>query len=161
MACQWQRRLRHDCIASRISDLDITHDATYDWRRLLRCEKRLFAEQIVGPGIVRVTFRIIEGERDTNYTNFDGHGRHVFEFVRAAGSVYRVHYHKDGKTDPPSYVGPDQVVLPGLQYSTIQAGGAPQPAGGAAQGPATAASGTSSSTPTREWQPRSGATQPA
>ena len=89
---------------------------------------------------MRVTFRIIEGERDSNYTNFDGHGRHVFEFVRADGSVYRVHYHKDGKTDPPTYVGPDQVVLPGLQYSTIQHGGAPQPAGGAAQGPATVVS---------------------
>ena len=129
IACQWQRQLREKCIAAEVSDKDLTDDPLYNWKQLLRSAAPGFARRIIGPGLVRVLFRILESERDHNYSNTDGHGRHVFEFRRTDGSLMRLHYHKNGRADEPTYVGPQAVVLPGLQQP---AGGAAQPAGLAA-----------------------------
>ena len=126
------RQLREECIATAVSDKDLTHDPLYNWKQLLRSADPGFARRIIGPGIVRVLFRILESERDHNYSNTDGHGRHVFEFLRTDGSIMRLHYHKSGKPDEPTYVGPQAVVLPGLQQPPVAAGGAAQPAGLAA-----------------------------
>ena len=87
IACQWQRQLRHECIATGVSDKDVTHDPLYNWKQLLRSAAPRFAFRIIGPGIVRVLFRILESERDHNYSNTDGHGRHVFDFLRAEVST--------------------------------------------------------------------------
>ena len=135
-ACQWQRALRAECIRAGLTDKDLTHEPLYDWRHLLRAADQGFAGRIIGPGIVRVSFRILENERDNNYSNFDGHGRHVFEFLRADASLMRLHYHGNGKPDEPTYVGPQAVVLPGLQQPPVAAGGAAQPAGVAGVGAA-------------------------
>ena len=45
--------------------------------------------------------------------------------------MLRLHYHKRGNTDEPTYVGPKAFVLPGLQQPPVAAGGAAQPAGDA------------------------------
>ena len=153
-ACQWQRALRGQCIVNNESFRDVTNDPLYDWKKLLRSAAPGFSARIIGEGIVRVAFRIIETERDPNYSNTDGHGRHFFEFVRADGSAIRLHYHKNGRPDEPTYVGPPrgaaQPAVPGAAATQLDvpAGGAAQPAvpsGGAAQ-PAV---------------PRGGAAQPA
>ena len=94
LACEWQRELRSQCIANRETEADITSDPLHDWKQVLRAANQGFAAGIIGEGIVRVVFRIIETERDPNYFNYDGHGRHYFEFIRADGSAMRVHYHK-------------------------------------------------------------------
>ena len=141
-ACQWQRALRGQCIVNNESFRDVTNDPLYDWKKLLRSAAPGFSARIIGEGIVRVAFRIIETERDPNYSNTDGHGRHFFEFVRADGSAIRLHYHKNGRPDEPTYVGPPrggaQLAVPGAAATQLDvpAGGAAQPAvprGGAAQ----------------------------
>ena len=95
-ACQWQRTLRTQCIANDVSFRDVTDDPLYDWRQLLRSADPGLAARIIGRGIVSVFFRNIETERDPNYSNTDGHGRHYFEFLRADGSAMRLHYHGRG-----------------------------------------------------------------
>ena len=82
-ACQWQRDLRRECITTAVSDKDVTDDPLYNWKGVLRAASEGLAESIIGPGIVRVSFRIIESDRDHNYSNIDGHGKHVFEFLGA------------------------------------------------------------------------------
>ena len=89
----------------------MTEDPDYNWKGLLRAAALGFAGRIIGPGIVRVSFRIIESERDSNYSNTDGHGRHVFEFLRADGSMMRLHYHKHGRPNEPQLVGPEAMVI--------------------------------------------------
>lgn len=141
-ACQWQRALRAECIVNNLSFKDVTNDPSYDWKQLLRSAAPGFAERIIGQGIAQVLFRIIETERDPNYSNTDGHGRHFFEFRRADGSAMRLHYHKNGRPDEPTYVGPPRAVAqpavpePGAAQPHVPRGGAAQtavPDGGAAQ----------------------------
>ena len=64
IACQWQRELRRQCIEEGVSSKDVTNDPLYDWKQLLRSADTGFALRIIGQGIVRVVFRIIETERD-------------------------------------------------------------------------------------------------
>ncbi len=127
---------------SDVSFRDVTNDPLYDWQQLLRSADPGLAARIIGQGIVRVVFRIIETERDPNYSNMDGHGRHFFEFVRADGSAMRLHYHKRGRPDEPTYVGPPRgaahpaVLGAAATQPDVPGGGAAQPAvpsGGAAQ----------------------------
>ena len=93
-ACEWQRELRQVCIEADVSEIDITSHPRYDWKTVLRVAKPGFAEQIIGDGIVSVLFRIL-GEKDANYTEKDGCGRHVFEFLRVDRSMWRLHYRKE------------------------------------------------------------------
>ncbi len=86
-ACRWQRALRAECIANGVTSQDVTNNPLYDWTQLLRAADRRFAEHIIGEGIVNVVFRIIDTERDSNYSNVDRHGKHFFEFARADGST--------------------------------------------------------------------------
>ena len=123
-ACRWQHQLRATCIAAGVPDQDVTDDPHYNWKQLLGSASTGFAERIIGVGIVRVRFRILETERDPNYSNVDGHGKHVFEFLRSDGSGIRLHYHKNGTPDEPTYVGPHAVLLPGLRQRPVAAGGA-------------------------------------
>ena len=135
-ACQWQRTLRDECIAAEKTLVDITHNTDYNWRALLRSAAPGFAKEVVGAGVVRVSFRLLENQRDSNYSNIDGHGRHVFEILRADSSAIRLHYHKSGRVDDPEYVPAGTVALPGAPQLTTIDGDAPQPAGassGAAQ----------------------------
>ena len=141
-ACQWQRTLRTQCIDNEVSDRDVTNDPLYNWKQLLRSAAPGLAGRIIGDGIVQVLFRIVETERDSNYSNTDGHGRHFFEFRRADGSAMRLHYHKSGRLDEPTYVCPPRgaarPAVPGAAAAQpdVPDGGAVQPAvpgGGAAQ----------------------------
>ena len=135
-ACQWQRTLRDECIAAEKTLVDITHNTDYNWRAVLRSAAPGFAKEVVGAGVVRVSFRLLENQRDSNYSNIDGHGRHVFEILRADSSAIRLHYHKSGRVDDPEYVPAGAVALPGAPQLTTIDGDVPQPAGassGAAQ----------------------------
>ena len=132
-ACKWQRELRDQCIANGETEADITRDPEHDWKQVLRAANPTFAAGIIGDGIVRVLFRIIETERDVNYINVDSHGRHYFDFIRANGSAMRLHYHNNGSTDAPIYLAPlgaAQPPAPGAAPTLQHApgGGAAQPA---------------------------------
>ena len=141
-ACQWQRALRTECIANDVSFKDISDDPLYNWKQVLRSADEGLAHAVIGQGIVCVLFRIVDTERDPNYTNIDGHGRHFFEFVRADGSAMRLHYHKKGHIDEPTVVAPPHGVAqtavpqPRATQPEVPGDGAAQPAmasGGAAQ----------------------------
>jgi hypothetical protein len=56
---------------------------------------------IIGPGIARVNFRLLEGVRDHNYAKMDSGERHVFEILRVDTSAVHLHYHKNGSFDDP------------------------------------------------------------
>ena len=131
-ACQWQRTLRTECIAKEVSFRDVTNDPLYDWKQLLRSARPGFASRIIGQGIVRVVFRIIETQVDSNYTKEDGHGRHFFEFLRADGSAMRLHYHMRGPPDETKCVGPPRDAAQPAVYGAA-ATQADVPGGGAAQ----------------------------
>ena len=134
VACRWQRELRDQCITNRETEADITSDPLHNWKQVLRAANQGFATRIIGEGIVRVVFRIIETEFDPNYINYDSNGRHYFEFIRADGSAMRLHYHKNGHTDEPIYFGPPRgaahPAAPGAPPTQQHApgGGAAQPA---------------------------------
>ena len=128
-ACQWQRRLRAECVKEGVEEKDVTHDSSYDCKHVLRSAAATFGQHVIGPGVVRVTFRLLENERDSNYSNTDSHGRHVFEFLRCDGSAIRLHYHSNGHTDEPVYVAATAAVLPGAPQVPPATGGAAQPTG--------------------------------
>ena len=96
IAYQWQRALRSQCIENEVTFTDVTNDPLYNWKQLFRSADRGLAGRIIDEGIVSVLFRVIETERDPNYSKVDGRGSHFFEFVRADGSAMRLHYHKNG-----------------------------------------------------------------
>ena len=123
-ACQWQRRLREQCIRDNVAEIDITNDLETDWRQVLASSQRDFAELIIGAGILAVVFRIIDTERDSNYSPKDNRGRHYFEFRRTDSSLVRLHYHKQGDHDRPIVVPPPL----GAAQPDVPHGGAGQPA---------------------------------
>ena len=142
-ACRWQQSLRKQCIASNMFRTDLTFDAVYNWKQLLRSVEQDFAADIIGQGIVRVVFRVLEPERDRKNNENDGYGRHFFEFIRPDGSVHRLRYRKFRSPAGPTYVDPPRnaahPAVPGGDAATqtdVPGGGADQaevPGGGAAQ----------------------------
>ena len=65
---------------------------------------------IIGNGITRVTFRLLQGVRDSNCAKVDSGERHVFEFLRVDTSAVHLHYHKNGSLDDPVLLDP--IVIP-------------------------------------------------
>ena len=133
-ACQWQRSLRQQCINADIDEVDITCDSAaqpvYLWQQLLRASAPDFARTVIGPGVHKFVFRLLN-QLDNNYTNIDNKGRRVFEVQRIDGSAVRLHYHKSGTCDAPEFIGRMAPTLPG-ERSQASSSGAPQPAAGPA-----------------------------
>ena len=65
---------------------------------------------IIGEGITRVKFRLLEGVRDINYYKQDSGESHVFEILRDDTSAVQLHYHKNGSLDDPVLIDP--IVIP-------------------------------------------------
>ena len=105
-ACQKQRVLRTRCFDTGDWDVDLTHDA-WDWRSMLRGLARSVREDIVGPGITKFAFRLLRNVRDHNWSRLDSGENHVFEITRVDGSTCHLHFHKNGKLDPPTFVVPE------------------------------------------------------
>ena len=60
-------------------------------------------EDVIGDGIVSVTFRLLENVQDPNYCRMkdDPGERHVFEIVRSDTSAVHLHFHSNGNLDNP------------------------------------------------------------
>ena len=107
-ACAEQRRLRQIAMAS-----DTPYDplplenTSFNWRAVLKSLPT--AEAIIGCGVTAFNFRLLPGVMDHNYVKVDSGERHVFEVVRADGSTVLLHFHKNGKCDPPEVLPPEDM----------------------------------------------------
>ena len=107
-ACVEQRRLRVFCFENNIRQVDLSN-SDYDWRLLLKTMPSVRTQIVIGPGVVRFTFRLL----DTIDWNYYGnrrrrvHGmhmedtgvRHVFEICCADGDAWHAHFHQRGSCD--------------------------------------------------------------
>ena len=100
VACAKQRELRQVCLQNGLFEIDIT-ETWPSWRAVLRALPRNMQQLIIGNGIARVKFRLLEGVRDSNYAKMDSGERHVFEILRVDTSRVHLHYHKNGSLDDP------------------------------------------------------------
>ena len=89
-ACIKQRQLRAFCLEKNIDAVELTRSA-YNWRLLLKTMPCLNTPDVIGPGIVGFSFRLLK-EIDPNYDA----ALHVFELNCANGDRWHLHFHKHG-----------------------------------------------------------------
>jgi len=92
-ACIKQRQLRADCLENNIATVELSRSA-YNWRLLLKTMPCLNTPDVIGPGIVGFSFRLLK-EIDPNYHA----ARHVFELNCANGDRWHLHFHRHGNCD--------------------------------------------------------------
>ena len=109
VACAKQRELRQVCFENEVFEIDVT-ETWPEWRAVLRALPENMQQLIIGHGIARVKFRLLQGVRDHNYAKKDTGERHVFEILRVDTSAVHLHYHKNGSLDDPVLVDP--IVMP-------------------------------------------------
>ena len=66
----------------------------------MRALPRNIQQLMIGDGITRVKFRLLEGVRDPNYAKMDSGERHVFEILRVAKSLCRLWLPETGVGHP-------------------------------------------------------------
>ena len=89
-ACLKQRELRAFCFENNIYEVDLARSA-YNWRLLLKTMPWLNTPDVIGPGIVGFSFRLLS-EIDPHYAA----ERHVFELNCANGDRWHLHFHHRG-----------------------------------------------------------------
>ena len=92
-ACIKQRQLRAYCLEKNIAVVELASSA-YNWRLLLKTMPCLNTPDVIGPGIVGFSFRLLK-EIDTNYHA----ALHVFELNCANGDRWHLHFHQHGNCD--------------------------------------------------------------
>ena len=92
-ACIKQRQLRAYCLEKNIAVVELASSA-YNWRLLLKTMPCLNTPDVIGPGIVGFSFRLLN-EIDTNYHA----ALHVFELNCANGDRWHLHFHQHGNCD--------------------------------------------------------------
>ena len=129
-ACRKQRELRTWCLDQ--LPVQYEYDLTngdWSWQDVLRSHnEELLKEVLEGSSITSFSFRLLAHERDPNYIKKDSGERHVFELRRADGVAVQMHYHKNGKMDPPTVLRERRApVRPGCAPAAQEASAA-QPA---------------------------------
>ena len=92
-ACIKQRQLRAFCFEKNIDVVELASSA-YNWRLLLKTMPCLNTPDVIGPGIVGFSFRLLK-EIDPNYDA----ALHVFELNCANGARWHLHFHRHGNCD--------------------------------------------------------------
>ena len=95
-----QKRLREHCLANGLWEIDLS-DSTYDWKQLLKAMPETKSRPLVGAGVVKFSFRLLQNVRDPNYIRIDSGERHIFEIVCADCERWQLHFHKNGRMDNP------------------------------------------------------------
>ena len=87
-----QKSVRSQCLLRRELTVDLTNGSRFDWRALVAAMDADIATQVVGPGIVRVCFRILRNRIDANQRSMDPttHWRHVLDFEQSSGVTYHL-----------------------------------------------------------------------
>ena len=102
-ACHKQRQLREFCFENDIREVDLS-SSDYNWRLLLKTMPCLYTKTVIGPGVVKFAFRLLD-DIDWNYHGMhDKHAqdvgeRHVFQISCANGHQWHVHFHRRGSCD--------------------------------------------------------------
>ena len=98
-ACTHQRHLRIFCFENNMREVDLS-DAGYEWRLLLKTMPSAITQDVIGVGVTRFTFRLLDSI-DENYTGYRGYTgeRHVFEISCADGDRWHLHFHTMGSCD--------------------------------------------------------------
>ena len=122
-AWECQRRLREIRMDSdtphAIVNLSHSHYSEFDWKAMLKSLPT--APHIIGCGVTAFHFRLLPDVMDQNYIKMDSGERHVFEVVRADASRVLLHFHKNGKCDPPEIL-PAKEVAPSDAATSEQLG---------------------------------------
>ena len=92
-ACIYQRQLRTHCLEKNIDMVQLGY-SEYNWRLLLKSMPCLNSSDVIGPGIVGFSFRLLK-EIDPNYDA----ALHVFELNCANGDRWHLHFHQRGNCD--------------------------------------------------------------
>ena len=104
-----QRLLREYCKDSlgvfRQWEIDLS-DSTYDWKHLLKAMPHTKSQPLVGAGVVKFSFRLLQNVLDHNYVKIDSGERHIFEILCADGERWQLHFHKNGNMDNPFRIPP-------------------------------------------------------
>ena len=100
-----QKSLRAHCFANGLWEIDLS-DSTYDWRQLLKSMPEAKSRLLLGAGVVKFSFRLLQNVRDPNYIKIDSGERHIFEIVCADGERWQLHFHKNGSMDNPVRIPP-------------------------------------------------------
>ena len=79
-----QKRLREQCFANGLWEIDIT-DSTYNWKQLLKAMPEAKSRLLVGAGVAKFSFRLLQTVCDHNYIKIDSGETHVFEIVCVDG----------------------------------------------------------------------------
>ena len=64
------------------------------------------SKPLVGAGVVKFSFRLLQTVRDHNYIKIDSGEKHVFEIECVDGLRWQLHFHKNGKMDNPIRIPP-------------------------------------------------------
>ena len=95
-ACQTQRELRTQLLSTKTFERDLTHDA-WNWRLVLKALNSNQQQVIIGPGITKFAFCLLQHVMDHNYRKVDQGQKHVFEVTRVVGSTVHLYFHANGK----------------------------------------------------------------
>ena len=105
-----QKRLRAQCFGTGTWEIDLTDCSEYDWRQLLKAIPEPTSRKLVGTGVAKFSFRLLQTVRDPNYCKIDTGERHVFEIAVTDGDRWQLHFHKNGKMDEPTWIPPTAVL---------------------------------------------------
>ena len=89
------------------------------------------SKPLVGAGVVKFSFRLLQQVRDHNYIKIDSGERHIFEIVCADSERWQLHFHKNGSMDNPVRIPPPSTLLQAVltgQPMNNTLGSAAQPA---------------------------------
>ena len=123
-----QKRFRAQCFANGLWEIDLS-SSTYDWRQLLKAMPAAKSKPLVGAGVVKFSFRLLQQVRDHNYIKIDSGERHIFEILCADSERWQLHFHKNGSMDNPVRIPPPssllQAVLTGQPMNNTLGSAAP------------------------------------
>ena len=117
-ACQEQRRLREHCFKHSLWDVDLSNpwNNDFEWKQVLKAMPESKSKALVGAGIVKFSFRLLQGIRDHNYCKFDSGEKHVFEIECVDGVRWQLHFHKNGSVDNPFRIAPPSSMQQAAQH---------------------------------------------
>ena len=118
-AYQTQQGLRKLCLENDIWEIDLNQDRYwvqsqgkyFSWKNTILAMPPATRADIIGGGITGFVFKLLHNVKDTNYPTeksiaSDTGERHVFECACVDGTLWHLHYHKNGTLDAPYRIPP-------------------------------------------------------
>ena len=100
-----QKRLRAQYLANGVWEIDL-NDSPYNRKQLLKAMPEAKSRPLVGAGVVKFSFRLLQNVMDHNYVKSDSGERQIFEIECADGERWPLYFHKNGRGDNPDRIPP-------------------------------------------------------